>query len=495
MIRNTTIFTLLAIAFATLTSYAEVPVSSDDSVSAPAFNLLDIPFSVQPAAAIPVNEQEIRAGLLYDAVNKTIVWQKHVNNAYPIASLTKMMVAFLTAEDVRSGKYDWNDEVTWQRVYYVGKRSKRQKVTKQAKYTLRDLFKASMIASNNECAEQMARYIGGGDLKSTIDRMNERAKELGMTQTYYGNPTGLPASRVTLDNSSTPSDLLLLTLEMLKFQEVMDIAAMGYAEIENRGKANVIRNHNRLTIDYSGEVDGLKTGYTRRAGFCLVATTEKCSHRLVSIVLGCRGPEIRNQMVRDMINDYYASIGLEKLGPNDNSDGQDNLAKQTVNGKYVTIYEPHNKVHYVKRGESLSTIAAKYGCTMSQLRSWNRMRAGSSRIYAGGKLIVKVGKPKSVFIADPVNGSESDDDKQLITDEEKRDIDLEASVNENSKNSSGTAMKEEDYLYHIIAPGDTLFSIAKRYIGVSVDDLKELNQISDIKSLKPGTKIKVMVQG
>ena len=495
MIKNRTIFTLMAFAFATLTSYAEVPVSSDDSVSSPAFNPLNVPFFVQPTIALPVNEQEIRAGLLYDAVSKTIVWQKQVNNAYPIASLTKMMVAFLTAEDVRNGKYDWNDEVTWQRVYYVGKRSKRQKVTKEAKYTLRDLFKAAMIASNNECSEQMARFIGGGDLQSTIDRMNERAKELGMTQTYYGNPTGLPAARVTLDNSSTPSDLLILTLEMLKFQEVMDIAAMGYAEIENGGKANVIRNHNRLTIDFSGEVDGLKTGYTRRAGFCLVATTEKCSHRLISIVLGCRGPEIRNQLVRDMINDYYASIGLEKLGPNNNSVDQENLAKQTVNGKYVTIFEPHNKIHYVRSGESLSTIAAKYGCSANQLRAWNNMRAGSSRIYAGGKLVVKVNKPRSVFIEDPVNGSESDDDKQLITDEEKRDIDLEASVEDNNKNNTGVAMKEEEYLYHTIAPGDTLFSIAKRYTGVSVDDLRELNQISDIKSLKPGTKIKVKVQG
>ena len=495
MIKNRTIFTLMAIAFATLASHAESPVSSDDSVLTPAFNTLDIASYVQPAAAIPVNEQEIRAGLLYDAVTKTVVWQKQANNAYPIASLTKMMVAFLTAEDVRSGKYDWNDEVTWQRVYYVGKRSKRQKVTKQAKYTLRDLFKAAMIASNNECSEQMARYIGGGNLQATIDRMNERAKELGMTQTFYSNPTGLPAARVTLDNSATPSDLLLLTLEMLKFQEVMDIAAMGYAEIENGGKANVIRNHNRLTIDYSGEVDGLKTGYTRRAGFCLVATTEKCSHRLISIVLGCRGPEIRNQLVRDMINDYYASIGLEKLGPNDNVIEQDNLAKQTVNGKYVTIYEPHYKTHYVRSGESLSTIAAKYGCTANQLRAWNKMRAGSSRIYAGGKLTVKVNKPRSVFIEDPVNGNESDDDKQLITDEEKRDIDLEASVDQKSQNNSAVALKDEEYLYHTIAPGDTLFSIAKRYMGVSVDDLRELNQISDIKSLKPGTKIKVKVQG
>src|SRR5205085_12042590 len=133
-------------------------------------------------------ESEVKAGLIFDAVNGKIVWEKNINTAFPIASLTKMMVALLAVEDVRAGKFTWDDNVKWTRQTVVGRRKHTRRVYSEANYSLRDVFKASMIASNNECAEQMARYLSGGDLQSTIDRMNTRAKELNMLNTYYGNP-------------------------------------------------------------------------------------------------------------------------------------------------------------------------------------------------------------------------------------------------------------------------------------------------------------------
>src|SRR5207302_893461 len=123
------------------------------------------------------------------------------------------------------------------------------------------------------------------------------------------------ASAKTFDNSSTPTDLLILTLEMLNYDEILQVTGMGYADISNGKTTSIIRNHNHLTIDYKGEVDGMKTGYTKRAGFCLVATSNKCSQRLISIVLGARSPNLRNEVVKNMINDYYCAIGLDKLGP------------------------------------------------------------------------------------------------------------------------------------------------------------------------------------
>jgi D-alanyl-D-alanine carboxypeptidase (penicillin-binding protein 5/6) len=468
--------------------------SSPSDLNSPA-----TPFFYYNQSLVPVNENEVKAGLLYDAVNSKVVWQKNISKVLPIASLTKMMVALLAVEDVRAGKYSWTDRVTWTREYYVGKRKSRRKVHTQANYSLMDLFKASMIASNNECSEQMARYLGNGNLQSTIDRMNARAKELCMMNTYYGNPTGLPAPHMMFDNASTPSDMLLLTLEMLKYNEVLDIASMGYASIENGKSSSVISNHNRLTIDYSGEVDGLKTGYTRRAGFCLVATTAKCEHRLVSIVLGCRGPQIRNEVVRDMFNDYYLGLGLDKLGPYSPAPlkSDENLARvQSGDGKYVTVYEKGKKIHVVKRGESLSTIALKYKCSTTQLKSWNKGSVYGSKILAGQKLAVYVNKPKSIFIQNPVNGTETEDDKQLITETEKKDLDK---AGELADASSGLVEKakvspSQKYVYHVVEPGDTLFNIALKYKGITVEELKSLNKITNTRSLKPGTKIKVKVK-
>ena len=484
-----------------ITVLAETPaamVSGLEATSVIDYTSLSSPFTITPQQNLPVNENEVRAGLLYDVVNNKVIWQKNISNAYPIASLTKMMVAFLAVEDVRAGKFSWTDYVNWTRETRVGRGKHSRKVYTQVSYTLRDVFKAAMIASNNECAEELARFLGNGNLQSTIDRMNTRAKELSMMNTYYGNPTGLPAPHMMFDNSSTPSDLLLLTLEMLKYNEVIEIASMGYASIENGKSTSVICNHNRLTIEYSGEVDGLKTGYTKRAGFCLVATTAKCEHRLVSIVLGCRGPQIRNEVVRDMFNDYYTCIGLDKLGPNNPvlSPSAGYAKANTTNGKYVTVTDPVRKVHLVKKGESLSTIAAKYKCTTAQVKSWNKKGIRNNVVLSGQRLVVYSKQPRTIFIQNPVNGSEAEDDKLLMTVAEKKDLEKVAEDTEAvTPVIEKTVVKNPaKYLYHTIAPGDTLFNIALRYEGATVEQLKELNKITNIRSLKPGTKIKVKVQ-
>jgi D-alanyl-D-alanine carboxypeptidase len=486
--------------FSVLKAESPTDASLNDTVNVNPSDLSQVPFVLQSQLPFPIKENEIRAGLLYDVVNSKIIWQKNMGNAYPIASLTKMMVALLTMEDIRASKFSWDDRIKWTRETIVGKRRNRRKVCTEVSYTLRDVFKAAMIASNNECAEQMARYIGNGDLQLTIDRMNARAKELNMERTYFGNPTGLPAPHSMFDNSASPSDLLMLTMEMLKYNEVLEIASMGYAQIENGKFTNVISNHNHLTIDYSGEVDGLKTGYTRRAGFCLVATTAKCEHRLVSIVLGCRGPQIRNEIVRDMINDYYTSIGLDRLGSDPVSPVNapvENLA-QAKDGNYITVMEQVQKIHTVKKGENLSLIASKYKCTTSQLRTWNMKTIRNNHVMSGQKLLVFTKAPKQIFIKSPVNGDETNDDLPLITEAEKKDIEVateQADTPPTSTIEKKDTQASSKYLYHIVVPGDTLFNIASRYKGATVEQIKSLNKIDDTHGLKPGTKLKVKIQG
>lgn len=523
----------LFFAFILLASFngfaAAGPIESapgGDSIAPIDYSGLSGQFPLVKDTNLWVNEGEVKAGLLYDVANNKIVWEKNLNTVFPIASLTKMMGALLTIEDINAGKYRWDDTVKWTRTSIVGKRKHRRTVYSTASYSLRDVFKASMIASNNECAEQLARYIGDGNLPATIDRMNQRARELGMLSTYYGNPTGLPSPNWMYDNASTPTDLLKLTVEMLKYPEILDIAKMGYATIENGKSTSVIRNHNRLTIDFSGEVDGLKTGYTKRAGFCLVATTAKCDHRLVSIVLGSRGPQIRNEVVRDMINHYYTSIGLDPLGPFCPNPllPNPNLAQnnQPGEGQYVTVTERVKKVHVVKSGENLSLIAGKYRCTTSQLKSWNKGKVKGTTVYKGQKLYVYSNVNKKVFVAKVDNGTEEEDDKPIVANQNETASAVENdSANEPNVKSDITAKTEvmptgdkaaktdktavakvaskpiiekPKYIYHTVAPGDTLFNIAQRYQGVSVAELKTLNNIHNIRSLKPGMKLKVKVQ-
>ena len=202
---------------------------NEDSLKA--VTSLNSPIVYQPDTTIMVLENQLKAGLLYDVQNQKIVWQKDMNKSYPIASLTKMMVALLTVEDIHAGKVHWDDQVAWTRdiYYYVKKRKVHS--TSDVSYSLHDLFKNAMIASNNEASEQMARYVGEGNLDGFIQRMNMRARELGMMSTYYGNPTGLPSYSKLYDNASTPMDLLLLALEMLKYSEVIDVTQIGRAHV------------------------------------------------------------------------------------------------------------------------------------------------------------------------------------------------------------------------------------------------------------------------
>ena len=460
------------VIFCTTKSFAIRPANEDSLKSA---TTLVSPFIYAQDSSVIVDQLQLKAGLLYDVQNQKIVWQKEMNKPYPIASLTKMMVALITVEDIHAGKVRWDDQVAWTRDIYYYVKKKRVRSTSDVSYSLHDLFKNAMIASNNEACEQMARHVGEGNLDKFIQRMNVRARELGMMSTYYGNPTGLPSYSRLYDNSSTPTDLLLLTLEMLKYPEIIDVTRMDYADISCGNKSTIISNHNKLTIDYKGQVDGMKTGYTKRAGFCLVASSYKCDHRLISIVLGSRAPGTRNDVVRGMFDDYYTSIGLDKLSPYCSAPEQYTTAGSTDSddadapeGAYVYQTKVTFFTHKVKRGEYLSLIADKYKVTIPQLKKWNHLK--TTKLRAGQNLLVKGTVRQKVW---------------QTKDEQGNNVPKKTDTK-----SPAISNQQENYVFYTVQQGDTLFSISRQYNGISIDKLKELNNIAD-DCILPGMKLKV----
>lgn len=483
------------------------------------------------------HEDEIRAGLLYDTETKQIVWQKDMFYAYPIASLTKMMVALLAVEDIRSGKVDWSDEVKVDRVYRKSRKSRQVYKTTET-YTLESLVQLAMIPSNNLACSDIAKYLCG-DVASFVSRMNEKAVSLGMKNTFYSNPSGLPGVVKEVDNSASPYDLLLLSLEMIKFEEILKITSIGYAEVTNDKRTGVFRNHNHLVINYENEVDGLKTGYTKRAKFCLAATSKKEGYRLISIVLGVNGPYLRNEIVAEMLNNYYEKIGCGPMissigGPVARKSllhdpvGDEIVAEADSNVTYKTVWVKQRKAHTVRTGETLSEIAQKYSTSYQQVKKWNKLR--STKIMKGQKLYVYINVPKKVAVKN-VNILQNEDetvtevnDGTVAVTENKNEGDTSAAVSNavveekiltakstlkttgnkvTSKKTIHTPVKTtkqdtsknlRQYVYHVVQPGDTLWSIAQRYDGISVDDLKRTNNIQNSKSLKPGTKLKIKVK-
>lgn len=470
-------------------------------------------FVIEKTEGIAEREDEVRAGLLFDAEKSMVVWEKDMYYAYPIASLTKMMVALLATEDVRNGLADWSDEVTVERVYKRSPRSRRVYHTTET-YSLESLVQLAMIPSNNQACADIAIHLDSS-VSNFVARMNQRAGELGMNNTFFSNPSGLPGVLKEIDNSASPHDLLILALEMVKYEELLRITSIGYAEVSNDKRTGIYRNHNHLVINYENEVDGLKTGFTKRAKFCLAASAKKEDYRLIAIVLGVDGPYLRNEIVTRMINNYYETIGCGPMTPTSGGPvakkaltaeaGTDELTASALgNVTYKTVWTKERRLHRVRSGETLSEIAQRYRSTYTQVKKWNRL--SSDRIYAGQKLYVYVKVAKKVAVPEkPDNEDETLPDENDGALQLTENPEVRLSVSDNPAELVAADLEEEPRekmvqvkaqpvvrkIYHTVQPGDTLWSIAQKYEGVSAEDIRKTNNIRNIKSLRPGMKLRI----
>ncbi|MDD4272849.1 MAG: LysM peptidoglycan-binding domain-containing protein [Desulfobacter postgatei] len=392
---------------------------------------------------VRINDQAVRAGLLYDLSTDTVVWNKNMHHTYPIASLTKMMVGLLVFEDIRAGKISWDTpirvtpEATRVGGSMVGLKSGRS-------LCVEDLMKAALISSGNDATYLLSQYLGGTE-KNFVYRMNRRAKQLGMASTGFSNATGMPARKSYNDNYSSPSDLLLLCREMLKYDKLLQITRMGKSVISQGGKRIRLRNHNPLVVTYE-EVDGLKTGFTNNAKFCLAATSEKNGRRMIAIVLGVACRSVRNRFVGSILSQSYIALGMGSLHPKTSS-------AIAIKPKETHSARDAETRHRVGKGDTLYGIAKQHGCSVEQLKSWNCLRG--SEIHPGQKLrIHKKSGAISTLMPRPA---------------------------------------ETNVIYYKVLPGDTLWKISKKYNGISVERLIRLNRLKRASDLKAGDTVKIVL--
>lgn len=453
-------------------------------------------FKVADKNIIEVNDWNVRAGLLYDTQDNLIVWSKDLDYAYPIASLTKMMVALLVIEDVKNCHADWNDKLELKNtiVTRVGKKKVCRVVTET--YTLEAMLHLAMIVSHNEACNVIARHLSG-TVEAFVERMNARAAELNMTSTFFSNTNGLPAMRPEHDNHASARDILILALELLKYPELIAISRIGYDQIQSDRGTSIYRNHNRLVIDFENEVDGLKTGYTRNAKFCLAASAIKKGRRLVAVAIGSPSKDARADFVANLFSTYYDFLKIGKLGYTDEQYMAYLESKNSNENSAVTrpldlrpspvlksVWSREKVFHHVKSGETLAAISQKYSCSVADLKKWNKLK--NSFIAKGQKLVVYTLVKKQIEV----------DDEQL----QKGDSDEDNTDNASQEKSSASPINLKDAdtrskHYYIVQPGDTLWNIAKKYQGLTVDDLRRINNLHPNDVLKPGMKLKVINEG
>ena len=268
--------------------------------------------NIQIDSTLSYEPSLIKAGLIYDYTENKLVWEKNLEEKFPIASLTKMMVALITMEHIQAGKVSLEDIATISKyATWVGG----SKVYLKAgqKLSVSDLLEAAMIRSGNDAAYSLAEHVCESE-EAFVRLMNAKAESLGMDNTCFANSTGMPVrSKKLSDNESTAGDLLLLARDLVKYESILDMTSRSTEKIQNANGLYTYDNRNTLVKKYD-EIDGLKTGFTNAAKYCIVATSKRCDHRVITILLGVENKRNRYNISVNLFNNYYSSIGLGKLG-------------------------------------------------------------------------------------------------------------------------------------------------------------------------------------
>ena len=252
------------------------------------------------------------SGILVDLNTRNVLWAKNPRQAYPIASMTKIMTCLIAYEDVLAGRngltLDTPIKVSTAAMKIGG--SQVYLDTRET-FPLRDLLKAASIKSANDAAYLIAEYIGQGSVPAFVKRMNERAAQIHMANTRFYNPHGLPGAKASLDNVASPEGMARLAEEALQHPQLMQWASTWMDTFREPGTKGFmkIKNHNYLikgSPEAAPGVDGLKTGFINRAGFCLTATCLRNNRRLVVVVTGYPLRKERDRFVRQLLDWGYA---------------------------------------------------------------------------------------------------------------------------------------------------------------------------------------------
>lgn len=237
-----------------------------------------------------------KSAILLDASTKTILFKKNEQEKLAPASMTKVMSMLLIMEAIDNGSLSLDDDVT---ISENAASMGGSQVYLQAgeTYKVKELLKGIAVASGNDAVVAMAEKISG-TVSDFVARMNERAKELGAVNTHFVNPHGLDAE----DHYTTAYDIALMAFELLKHPTILEYTSIYEDYLQkNDGSSIWLVNTNKLVRFYDG-VDGLKTGFTATAGYCLTATAKKNNLRLISVVMGAETSDKRSSDTTSLLN-------------------------------------------------------------------------------------------------------------------------------------------------------------------------------------------------
>ncbi len=285
---------------------AEPPVPFDPNFGKP----FVYEYAVQGNIPALPGSRNATAGILVDLTTRNVLWAKNHRKGVPIASMTKIMTCLIAYEDIIAGKYSLETPVKVSvKASKIG--GSQVYLDPRETFSLGELMKAASIKSANDAAYLIAEFIGGGSVQPFVDRMNAKAKELRMPGTRFFNPNGLPGSTAAKDNVASPEGMARLAEATLRHRQLMVWASTWMDTFREKGQKGFmqIKNNNYLlpgSREAAEGVDGLKTGFINRSGFCLTATCLRDGRRIVAVVTGYPIRRERDRFVRQLLDWGYA---------------------------------------------------------------------------------------------------------------------------------------------------------------------------------------------
>ncbi|WP_110111213.1 D-alanyl-D-alanine carboxypeptidase family protein [Bacillus sp. CGMCC 1.16541] len=262
------------------------------------------PLISQPVLANEQSTSELvdkaKSAVLVERDTGEILYDKNSKQQLPPASMTKIMTMILIMEALDTGKITLTDKVRTSE-YAASMGGSQIFLEPGEEMTVNEMLKGIAIGSGNDASVAMAEHIAGSE-EQFVKMMNDKVNELGLKNTKFQNPTGLPTS----NHYSTAYDMAMMAKELLKYEDITNYTGKYEDYLrENTDKKFWLVNTNRLVKFYDG-VDGVKTGYTSEAKYCLTATAKKGNMRVIAVVFGADTPKDRNNQVTKML-DYAFS--------------------------------------------------------------------------------------------------------------------------------------------------------------------------------------------
>lgn len=337
------------------TATAEEPIKEQNNVVPP----------------VELAENAVSAVLL-DADTGTIIYEKNGHEKLPPASITKIMTMLLVVEAIDAGKLKWTDKVRTSE-YAASMGGSQIFLEAGEEMTVDDMLKGIAMASGNDASVAMAEKLAGTEA-AFVEMMNKRAKELGMNDTHFANCNGLPVD----NHYSSAHDIAIMSRELLKHKDITKYTGAYQDHLrKDSEKPFWLVNTNKLVRFYPG-ADGLKTGYTSEAKFCLSATAVKDGMRVVAVVLGEPNTKTRNSEVSNMLDYAFSQYMMKTIYKKGDVIGKVQIEKGNIKEIEIIADTPYSVL--MKKGASDETT--------QQLTIPAEIKAPITKGQVLGKLIV-----------------------------------------------------------------------------------------------------------